>query len=100
MHPARPFRVEDTATLLGHITAHPFVTLAAAPNGVLRIAQAPVVVRRLATGLVLDFHVSRGNALAPALSAGFRGVAVSLAADAYISPDWYLAADQVPTWNY
>ena len=23
-----------------------------------------------------------------------------LAADAYISPDWYESADQVPTWNY
>ena len=27
-------------------------------------------------------------------------MAVSLAAEAYISPDWYEAADQVPTWNY
>ena len=100
MHPAATFKVEDEAALLAQLAAHPFVTLAAAPDGRPRIAHAPVVVRRLASGLAIDFHVSRGNALAPFLADGFRGVAVSLEADAYVSPDWYEAADQVPTWNY
>ena len=100
MHPAATFKVEDEAVLLAHLAAHPFVTLAAAPDGRPRLAHAPVVVRRLASGLALDFHLSRGNALAPFLAAGFRGVLVSLEADAYISPDWYENADQVPTWNY
>jgi transcriptional regulator len=100
MHPAATFKVEDEAVLLAQLAAHPFVTLAAAPDGRPRIAHAPVVVRRLAGGLAIDFHVSRGNALAPFLAGGFRGVAVSLEADAYVSPDWYEAADQVPTWNY
>ena len=100
MHPAATFRVEDEAVLLAHLAAYPFVTLAAAPDGRPRIAHAPVVVRRLAAGLALDFHLSRGNALAPFLASGFRGVVVSLEAEAYISPDWYENADQVPTWNY
>jgi transcriptional regulator len=100
MHPAATFKVEDEAVLLAHLAAHPFVTLAAAPDGRPRLAHAPVVVRRLASGVALDFHLSRGNALAPFLAAGFRGVLVSLEADAYISPDWYENADQVPTWNY
>jgi len=100
MHPAATFKVEDEAVLVAQLAAHPFVTLAAAPDGRPRIAHAPVVVRRLAGGLAIDFHVSRGNALAPFLAGGFRGVAVSLEADAYVSPDWYEAADQVPTWNY
>jgi transcriptional regulator len=100
MHPAAAFKVEDEATLLAHLAAHPFVTLAGAPVGRPRIAHAPVVARRLASGLALDFHLSRGNALAPFLQDGFRGVAVSLEAEAYISPDWYENADQVPTWNY
>ena len=100
MHPAATFKVEDEAVLLAHLAAYPFVTLAAAPDGRPRIAHAPVVVRRLASGLALDFHLSRGNALAPFLAEGFRGVVVSLEAEAYISPDWYENADQVPTWNY
>jgi transcriptional regulator len=100
MHPAAIFKVEDEAVLLAHLAAHAFMTLAAAPDGRPRLAHAPVVVRRLAGGLALDFHLSRGNALAPFLATGFRGVVVSLEADAYVSPDWYESADQVPTWNY
>lgn len=100
MHPAAAFRVEDEAVLLARLAAHSFVTLAAAPDGRPRVAHAPVVARRLAGGLALDFHLSRGNALAPFLAAGFRGVVVSLEAEAYVSPDWYESADQVPTWNY
>jgi transcriptional regulator len=100
MHPAPTFREADEALLLAHLAAHPFVTLTAAPQGRLLVAHAPVVVRRLTGGVALDFHLSRGNALAGALASGFRAVVVSLAGDAYISPDWYEAADQVPTWNY
>lgn len=100
MHPAATFKVEDRAVLLAQLAAHPFVALAAAPDGRPRIAHAPVLVRRLADGLALDFHLSRGNALASFLAAGFRGVVVSLEAEAYISPDWYETADQVPAWNY
>lgn len=100
MHPAPIFAVTEEARLLAWIEAHPFMTLAAAPQGRTLIAQAPVVIRRLPTGLALDFHLSRSNALAGALTSGFRGVLLSLGPDAYISPDWYVGADQVPTWNY
>ena len=100
MHPSAAFRVEDEVVLLAHLAQRPFVTLAAAVNGRPVVAHAPVVMRRLGAGLALDFHVSRGNALAPALAVGFRAVAVSLGPEAYISPDWYADKDQVPTWNY
>jgi transcriptional regulator len=100
MHPAGAFKVADEARLLVHLERHPLATVAAAPAGRLLIAQAPVLARRLPEGLALDFHLSRSNALAPAIAAGFRAVAVSLGAEAYVSPDWYAHADQVPTWNY
>jgi transcriptional regulator len=100
MHPAAGYRETDEAALLRHLAAHPFATLVAAPQGRLVVAQAPLVVRRTASGLALDFHLSRRNALAAALEHGFRVVAVSLAAEAYVSPDWYESPDQVPTWNY
>ena len=100
MHPQPAFHETDEAALLAHLARHAFVTLAAAPQGRLHVAHAPLVVRRLDSGLTLDFHLSRGNALAAAIADGFRAVAVSLAADAYVSPDWYESADQVPTWNY
>ena len=100
MHPSPAFRVEDEAVLLAHLAARPFVTLAAVVEGRPVVAHAPVVVRRLPGGLALDFHLSRGNALAPALAVGFRAVAVSLGPETYVSPDWYEDKDQVPTWNY
>lgn len=100
MHPASAFHQADEARLLAWIDAYPFMTLAASSEGRILIAQAPVIVRRLPGGVALDFHLSRGNALAGALSGGFQGVLLSLGPDAYISPDWYDSADQVPTWNY
>lgn len=100
MHPAPTFKSEDEATLLAQLAAHPFATLAAAPEGRLLVAHAPVLVRRTEGGLVLDFHLSRGNALTPHLAGGFRAVAVCLTADAYISPDWYVTQGAVPTWDY
>ncbi len=100
MHPNAAFRTDDETLLLARLAAHPLATLSAAPGGRLLVAHAPVVARRVAGALVLDFHLSRTNALASAIAGGFRAVAVSLEAEAYISPDWYADADQVPTWNY
>lgn len=100
MHPAVAFRRADAEELLAWIAAHPFLTFAAAPAGRPLVAHAPVVVRRDGDGARLDFHLSRNNALAPFLEEGFAAVAASLGPDAYVSPDWYASADQVPTWNY
>jgi transcriptional regulator len=100
MHPAAIFKVADEARLLAELAARPLVTVAAAPQGRVLVAHAPAVMRRLAGGLALDFHLSRGNALSAHLAEGFHAVAVSLGAEAYVSPDWYEGADQVPTWNY
>ena len=100
MHPALGFRQEDETALLAHLARYPFATLAAGPAGRPFVAHAPLLVRRLEGGLALDFHLSRGNALTPFLADGFRAVAVSLAADAYVSPDWYETKGAVPTWNY
>ena len=100
MHPAPGFLQADEAVLLAHLARYSFATLAAAPAGRPFMAHAPVLARRFGERLVLDFHLSRGNALTPFLADGFRAVAVSLAADAYVSPDWYEAKGAVPTWNY
>ena len=100
MHAAPGFRETDKGRLLAELAAHPFVALAAAPEGRVLVAHAPAVVRCLPDGVALDFHLSRANVLSPFLEAGFRAVAVSLAAETYVSPDWYASADQVPTWNY
>ena len=50
-------------------------------------------------GAVADLHLARSN---PIARAGLPVVAVLIVSgpDAYVSPDWYGADDQVPTWNY
>ena len=46
------------------------------------------------------FHVARGNALI-ALADGTSSWLLAVnGADAYVSPDWYVSPDQVPTWLY
>ena len=100
MHPAPSFRVTDRDRLLAHLRGYPFATLAAAPGGRVLMAQAPLVLRELEDGLAIDFHLSINNDLAAAIPDGFAACLVSAGPDAYVSPDWYAAADQVPTWNY
>lgn len=100
MHPASAFHVEDRAVLLDFLRAHPFVTLCASVGGRPFVAQTPVIIRDLSGEVALDFHLSRGNVLTPHLTQGFRAVALATGLDAYVSPDWYESADQVPTWNY
>jgi transcriptional regulator len=100
MHPAPVFRVQEEATLLAFLAARPFVTLAATVNGRMLLAHTPVIARRIGASLVLDFHLSRRNALAEHLATGFAAAMVALGPNAYISPDWYESADQVPAWNY
>ena len=67
----------------------------AGPDGPV-VAYAPV----LLAGRTLRFHLSAANALCSVLSERPRALAVVTGPDAYVSPDWYAAIDQVPTWNY
>ena len=46
------------------------------------------------------FHVARGNALAGLADGNSCWLLAVNGADAYISPDWYVSPDQVPTWLY
>ena len=100
MHPTSLYHMDDRDRLLAQLAVQPFVTLCAAPGGRPLVAHAPVVLAQADGRLTLDFHLARNNALAAFLAEGFRAVAVSLGPDAYVSPDWYGAPDQVPTWNY
>jgi transcriptional regulator len=97
MHPNAAFRPrqEDLAALL--VREIGFAALFAnTPDGP-RVAHAPVVLSDDAE--TLQFHLARGNALTRHLD-GAAMLAVVQGPDAYVSPGWYTAADQVPTWNY
>jgi transcriptional regulator len=46
------------------------------------------------------FHVARGNALAGLADGKSPWLLAVNGADTYVSPDWYVSPDQVPTWLY
>jgi transcriptional regulator len=94
MHPAAAFGWDDAAALAFAADVAFAHIFALAPDGP-RVAHAPLLVGEGK----LRFHLSNANALTPHL--GGQVATASLAAhDHYVSPNWYVAADQVPTWNY
>jgi transcriptional regulator len=96
MHPNRSFAWDDREAMLAFLADVSFSTIFVASADGPRVAHTPVVV---AASDRLRFHIARGNRAAPAFD-GARGLISCLGPDAYISPDWYGTADQVPTWNY
>lgn len=48
----------------------------------------------------LEFHVARANPLGAIAEKGGTWLVSVWGHDAYVSPDWYASAEQVPTWLY
>lgn len=96
MHPNPAFRSEDRELLEALIDQVGFaMVFLTTPDGP-RVAHTPIV----STGDgAVQFHLSRGNALARHLG-GATALAVVNGPDAYVSPRWYEQRDTVPTWDY
>ena len=95
MHPNPAFRKASEAENLRFARSRGFGVLAAnGPEGPV-LAHVPFLLSE--DGAFADLHMARSNRLIGVL--GPAVLAVS-GPDAYISPDWYGLADQVPTWNY
>jgi transcriptional regulator len=96
LHPARAFHESDPAILAQRVAERGFAVVIGVKDGRPLVAHAPVV---LDEGR-LRFHLSAVNPLSEALKTSSWALAVITGEDAYVSPDWYELADQVPTWNY
>jgi transcriptional regulator len=48
----------------------------------------------------LEFHVARANPMGAIAEKGGTWLVAVQGHDAYVSPDWYASAEQVPTWLY
>jgi transcriptional regulator len=90
------FKEADPGRLEALVSARGLALIIGASTAAPMAAHAPV----LLAGRSLRFHLSAANALCPVLRDHPRVLAVVTGPDAYISPDWYAAVDQVPTWNY
>jgi transcriptional regulator len=98
VHPA--FRVDRTASL-AFAAARGF-GLVVAYDGARPVASPlPFLLAYRDDGTpVAAFHVTRGNPLAALAARGESWLLAIGGADAYVSADWYLSPQQVPTWLY
>lgn len=100
MYTPPPFR-SDRAAALAFAAARGFGTVCAF-DGARPVASAlPFCLDYGNDGTPrLAFHVARGNALAKLADGGTPWLMAVTGADAYVSADWYVSPDQVPTWLY
>ncbi len=99
MHPNPAFRGVDEARNLSFARDRGFglLTLAGAEGPL--ASHIPFLIS--ADGRHLSAHVVRSNPIFKALQAGAAKALVAVSGpDGYVSPDWYGADNQVPTWNY
>jgi transcriptional regulator len=95
MHPNPSFRKASGEQNLRFARKRGFGVLAA--NGADGPVMAHIPFMLSEDGTYADLHLARSNGLVGLI--GSAVLAIS-GPDAYISPDWYGAVDQVPTWNY
>lgn len=96
MHPASTFHEADRLILSNLVWDRSFASVVGVQGSRAVTAAAPI----LLSGDSVRFHLSSRNALTPVLISARAALIIVIAGDAYVSPDWYAAADQVPTWNY
>ena len=99
MHPNPSFRKTATADALAFATESGFGVLAVnGPEGPI-CAHVPFTLHD--DGALLRAHLMRSNPVFRVLRDEEVPALMTVSGpDAYISPDWYGIADQVPTWNY
>jgi len=97
MYAPSSFRVDDPAAAFELIDRFGFATLITVKDGRSVVSHLPMIAD--AERRVLRGHLARANSHS-ALIDGARHLAVFAGANAYVSPDWYEAATDVPTWNY
>jgi transcriptional regulator len=98
MHPNPTFRRASAGRNIAFARARGFGTLAASgPEGPL-LAHVPFLLS--GDGLRAELHMVRSNPLVATCASRLDAVMAVQGPDAYVSPDWYGAPDQVPTWNY
>lgn len=101
MYVPKHFAQTDVASLHALVRAHSFATLVSVVDGELFATHVPLLLDadRGPFGTLVG-HVARANPHARAFEAGARGLAIFHGPHAYVSPRWYAAEPNVPTWNY
>ena len=100
MYTLPPFK-SDRAASLAFAQARGFGTVCAFDGNKPIASQLPFYLTYANDGTPRAlFHVARGNPLAKLADGSSSWLLAVNGADAYVSADWYVSADQVPTWLY
>lgn len=97
MHPNPIYRRAPDARAFALVRDRAFGQLTVQSDGLLA-AHVPVLLSDDAK--TLDLHLVRSNPVVHALTSPRDALLCVMGPDGYVSPDWYGANDQVPTWNY
>jgi transcriptional regulator len=98
MHPNPAFRGVEATQNLALLRARSFGILTAMGADAPLASHIPFLVSDDAQSI--EFHLVRNSPMARALGAGAEVRLIVEGPEGYVSPDWYGAEDQVPTWNY
>jgi transcriptional regulator len=100
MYTPPAFKTDD-ATALAFAAKRGFGTLIAVDGGRPVASHLPFLLHADdPTAARIECHVARVNPLAEIIARAPDVLLTVMGADTYISPDWYVSADQVSTWNY
>ena len=98
MHPNPAFRKTPTERNIAFAKQRAFGVLAINADDGPLVSHIPF--QFTPDGGSVEAHLVRSNPIARLLTEPRHAVIAVSGGDAYISPDWYNADDQVPTWNY
>jgi transcriptional regulator len=93
------FKTED-ADAWDFVASRGFGAVVAVDAETPAAAHVPLYVTPRDSKPAIEFHLARANPLHTVIAKAPRVLVIVSGPDAYISPDWYVAEDQVPTWNY
>ena len=100
MHPNPAFRKTSQSDARDYAREQGFGMLCVtADEGAPLVSHIPFLLSE--DGTKAEFHLVRSNPIARLLGKGDAQAKIAIQGPhSYISPDWYMLEDQVPTWNY
>ena len=98
MHPNPVYHDADDARNIAFARARSFGVLAVNAEDGPHLSHVPFLLNGDASAA--DLHLVRSNPIARMKEGPHKAKVIVSGPDSYVSPDWYGAEDQVPTWNY